>query len=197
MAKNPNPKIYDDLSCCDSVFRAGYRYGVSARVHLQDGRCFDAYKRLSDDAGRVFRKIEGSIASLVRTLISNAENVKTAAIFILIAIIFAGLSALSALAGLFAGKSWRMVQFLLMAVCFVACLVAIILLFVAGGDLSSEFFNTSATVNAGAYLMVLFSLLGAGSCIALKNKNFRAVPSGGRLRFSRVEARLIKEFKNL
>ena len=111
---------------------------------------------------------KGSIASLVRTLISNAENVKTAAIFILIAIIFAGLSALSALAGLFAGKSWRMVQFLLMAVCFVACLVAIILLFVAGGDLSSEFFNTSATVNAGAYLMVLFSLLGAGSCIALK-----------------------------
>ena len=109
--------------------------------------------------GAFSEKIEGSIASLVRTLISNAENVKTAAIFILIAIIFAGL---------FAGKSWRMVQFLLMAVCFVACLVAIILLFVAGGDLSSEFFNTSATVNAGAYLMVLFSLLGAGSCIALK-----------------------------
>lgn len=118
--------------------------------------------------GAFSEKIEGNIASLVRTLISNAENVKTAAIFILVAIIFAGLSALSALAGLFAGKSWRMVQFLLMAVCFVACLVAIILLFVAGGDLSSEFFNTSATVNAGAYLMVLFSLLGAGSCIALK-----------------------------
>ena len=117
--------------------------------------------------GAFSEKIEGSIASLVRTLISNAENVKTAAIFILVAIIFAGLSALSALAGLFAGKSWRMVQFLLMAVCFVACLVAIILLFVAGGDLSSEFFNTSATVNAGAYLMVLFSLLGAGSCICL------------------------------
>lgn len=55
--------------------------------------------------GAFSEKIEGSIASLVRTLISNAENVKTAAIFILIAIIFAGLSALSALAGLFAGKA--------------------------------------------------------------------------------------------
>ena len=51
--------------------------------------------------GAFSEKIEGSIASLVRTLISNAENVKTAAIFILVAIIFAGLSALSALAGLF------------------------------------------------------------------------------------------------
>ena len=49
--------------------------------------------------GAFSEKIEGSIASLVRTLISNAENVKTAAIFILVAIIFAGLSALSALCG--------------------------------------------------------------------------------------------------
>ena len=95
--------------------------------------------------GAFSEKIEGSIASLVRTLISNAENVKTAAIFILVAIIFAGLSALSALAGLFAGKSWRMVQFLLMAVCF----------------------PCSAPAAASR----------------LKNKNFRAVPSGGRLRF--------------
>lgn len=89
--------------------------------------------------GAFSEKIEGSIASLVRTLISNAENVKTAAIFILVAIIFAGLSALSALAGLFAGKSWRMVQFLLMAVCFVACLVAIILLLSRGETSAANF----------------------------------------------------------
>lgn len=96
---------------------------------------------------------------------------RVASIFLLVAVILAGLSVLFSLACLLTGKNFRLVQFILLALCFAACLVAMILLFVLGGDIKVEVAGnviTNGIVNVGAYLMTLFALIGAGSCLALR-----------------------------
>ncbi|MGN0782136.1 MAG: hypothetical protein ACI4M1_03085 [Christensenellales bacterium] len=123
-------------------------------------------------SGSFSEKFEiGSVAGFVNSTLGEFENVRVASIFLLVAVILAGLSVLFSLACLLTGKNFRLVQFILLALCFAACLVAMILLFVLGGDIKVEVAGnviTNGIVNVGAYLMTLFALIGAGSCLALK-----------------------------
>ena len=114
-------------------------------------------------------EVSGDVVGIVSFLLGETDNVKVASIFILVAIACAGLSVLFALACLLTGKNFRMVQFLLLAFCFVACLVAMIMLFVVGDDVRIDIGNLSkGIVNVGAYLMTVFSLIGACCCNEIK-----------------------------
>lgn len=112
-----------------------------------------------------------NVVGVVSTLLGLSETIKTASIFLLATISLGGISVLLALVGLLMKRNFRIIQFAVMALCFVAAVVSLVLLFVAGGELTTKLGNTVLTkgiVQVGAYLMTLFALIGAGSCIALK-----------------------------
>lgn len=119
-------------------------------------------------------KLEGGslvINGLTALSAKVADNLTIASVLVLATICLAGISVLLALTGLLSRKNFRMIQFVVLALCFAAALAGMIMLFVAGENLKNQVAGeviTKGIVNVGAYLMTLFALAGAGTCLALK-----------------------------